>query len=167
MLNMFYYELWQDTLERSGFKDIEDTINKLKECPYLLKEIIFILEYNLENIDFKEQDINLDYPCPLKLHCRYSLAEVLAALEEHKLDHKSSFREGVKYLEDKKIDIFFITLNKSEKDYSETTMYDDYAIDDEYFHWQSQIGTSDTSPTGQRYINHESLGSNVVLERKR
>ena len=42
-------------------------------------------------------------------------------------------------------------------------MYDDYAIDDEYFHWQSQSGTSETSPTGQRYINHESLGSKVIL----
>lgn len=170
MLNMFYYELWHNTLERSGFNNIEDSINKLKEYSSLLNEIISILEYNLENIDFKEQDVNLDYPCPLKLHCKYSMSEVLAAFEEHNLDRKSSFREGVKYLEDKKTDIFFITLNKSEKDYSETTMYDDYAIDDEYFHWQSQSGTSDTSPTGQRYINHESLGSKVILfvrERKK
>lgn len=170
MFNMFYYELWQDTLEKSGFNKIENCINKLREYPHLLNEIISILEYNLENIDFKENDIKLNYPCPLKLHCRYSMAEVLAAFEEHKLDRKSSFREGVKYLEDKKTDIFFVTLNKSEKDYSETTMYDDYAIDDEYFHWQSQSGTSDTSPTGQRYINHESLSSSVVLfvrERKK
>jgi superfamily II DNA or RNA helicase len=170
MFNMFYYELWQDTLEKSGFKKIEDSITKLKECPTLLNEIISILENNLENIDFKEKEMDLDYPCPLKLHCRYSMAEVLAAFGEHKLDRKFSFREGVKYLEDKKTDIFFITLNKSEKDYSETTMYDDYAIDDEYFHWQSQSGTSDTSQTSQRYINHETLGSKVMLfvrERKK
>lgn len=79
------------------------------------------------------------------------------------MEKKSSFREGVLYLKDKKTDMFFITLNKSEKDYSETTMYDDYAIDDELFHWQSQSGTSDVSPTGQRYINHESMGSKVIL----
>ena len=163
MLNMFYYELWQDTLEKSGFSDIEDCIFKLKKCSHLLNEIISILKYNLENIDFKEKELKLDYLCPLKLHSRYSMAEVLAAFEEHKPNHKSSFREGVKYLEEKKTDIFFVTLNKSAKDYSETTMYDDYAIDDEYFHWQSQSGTSDTSPTGQRYIYHESLGSKVVL----
>lgn len=163
MLNMLYYELWQDTLEKAGFNSIEDCIFKLKECHQLLNEIISILKYNLENIDFKEKEMKLDYPCPLKLHSRYSMAEVLAAFEEHKLNYKSSFREGVKYLEKKKTDIFFITLNKSEKDYSETTMYDDYAIDDEYFHWQSQSGTSETSPTGQRYINHESLGSKVIL----
>jgi len=163
MLNMFYYERWQDTLERSGFNNIDDCIIKLKKSTYLLNEIISILKYNLENIDFIERKLELNYPCPLKLHSRYSLAEVLAAFEEHKLHRKSSFREGVKYLSEKKTDIFFITLNKSAKDYSETTMYDDYAIDDEYFHWQSQSGTSDASPTGQRYINHESLGSKVIL----
>lgn len=163
MFNMFYYSLWQDTLEKSNFNYIEESINKLKECPPLYNEIISVLEYNLENISVMEKNLDLGYQSPLKLHCKYSMAEILAAFEEHKLDKKSSFREGVLYLNDKKTDMFFITLNKSEKDYSETTMYDDYAIDDEYFHWQSQSGTADTSATGQRYINHESMGSKVLL----
>ncbi|MGB4658684.1 MAG: DUF3427 domain-containing protein, partial [Mobilitalea sp.] len=163
MLNMFYYTMWQDTLDAKHFTSIEESINKIKECDPLCREIISVLEYNLENISFKEQHIDLGYPCPLKLHCRYSMAEALSALEENKLEKKSSLREGVLYLKDKKTDIFFITLNNSEKDYSETTMYDDYAIDDEYFHWQSQSGTSDTSTTGQRYINHETMGSKVLL----
>jgi len=163
MLNMFYYTLWQDTLEKMNFNIIEDSINKLKEFNTIYQEIISNLEYNLENISFKEERLNLEYHCPLKLHCTYSMAEILAAFEENKLDKKSPFREGVLYLKDKKTDMFFITLNKSEKDYSESTMYDDYAIDDELFHWQSQSGTSDTSPTGQRYINHESMGSKVIL----
>jgi len=34
-------------------------------------------------------------------------------------------------------------------------MYDDYAITDKLFHWQSQSKTSDTSPVGERYINHQ------------
>jgi len=55
------------------------------------------------------------------------------------------------------------SLNKSEKDYSETTMYDDYAIDDEYFHWQSQSFTSDISQTVRRYINHEPIDSKILL----
>ncbi len=170
MLNMFYYELWQDTLEKLGFKSIEDSILKLKGCSNLLNEIISILKYNLENIDFKEKELKLDYPCPLKLHSRYSMAEVLAAFEKNTLRKVFKLMAGVLFLKDKKTDIFFITLNKSEEEYSETTMYDDYAIDDEYFHWQSQSVTSDTSPTGQRYINHELLGSKVVLfvrERKK
>lgn len=163
MFNMFYYSLWQKTLNEMNFTSIEESIKKLKDCSPMNKEIISVLKYNLENINIIEKDLKLGYQNPLKLHCRYSMTEVLAAFEEHKLDKKSSFREGVLYLKDRKTDMFFITLNKSEKEYSETTMYDDYAIDDEYFHWQSQSGTSDVSPTGQRYINHESMGSKVLL----
>lgn len=66
-------------------------------------------------------------------------------------------------LPDKKLDVFMVTLNKSDKDYSPTTMYEDYSINEELFHWQSQNATSDTSPTGQRYINHKKMGSDVLL----
>ena len=45
-------------------------------------------------------------------------------------DSSPSFREGVKYFKDKNLDIFFITLNKSEKDFSPSTLYEDYAINE-------------------------------------
>ena len=75
----------------------------------------------------------------------------------------SSCRESVKWFVDKKTDIFFITLNKSDKDYSPSTMYDDYSINSELFHWQSQSIISEFSETGQRYINHKKLGSKILL----
>ncbi len=78
-------------------------------------------------------------------------------------DKPGTVREGVKYLRDKKTDLFFITLNKSDKDYSPTTMYQDYSINDSLFHWQSQSTTSDTSPTGQRYQNHRKQNGMVIL----
>ncbi len=81
--------------------------------------------------------------------------KILAALR--------SPREGVKYFEDLKTDIFFITLNKSDKDFSPSTQYEDYAINDRLFHWQSQSRTSDTSPTGKRYINHRQTGNHIAL----
>lgn len=72
-------------------------------------------------------------------------------------------REGVTWLKDKKIDVFFVTLNKSDKDYSPTTLYEDYSINDRYFHWQSQSTVSPESKTGQRYIHHKKLGSKIML----
>ncbi len=64
---------------------------------------------------------------------------------------------------DKKTDILFVTLDKSEKDYSPTTLYEDYAINEVLFHWQSQSTTSDTSTTGKRYINHKKTGNIILL----
>jgi hypothetical protein len=42
---------------------------------------------------------------------------VLAAFGFHNEEKAPEFREGVKYLADKRTDIFFITLNKSDKDF--------------------------------------------------
>jgi hypothetical protein len=72
-------------------------------------------------------------------------------------------REGVKWLPEKKLDVFFVTLNKSDKDYSPTTMYNDYSINEWLFHWQSQSTTAERSTTGQRYIQHKEQGSRVLL----
>ena len=66
-------------------------------------------------------------------------------------------------MNDKQTDVLFVTLNKSDKDYSPTTMYNDYSINDSLFHWQSQSTTSDKSSTGQRYIHHAERGSRVLL----
>ena len=58
---------------------------------------------------------------------------------------------------------FFITLNKSDKDFSPSTLYEDYAINEKLFHWQTQSKTSVQSTTGQRYINHLKTGNKIAL----
>jgi hypothetical protein len=63
------------------------------------------------------------------------------------------FREGVHCFLEKNTDIFLVTINKNEEDYIPSTMYNDYAISNELFHWESQSRTSVDSPTGQRYVN--------------
>ena len=42
-------------------------------------------------------------------------------------------------------------------------MYQDYAINERLFHWQSQSTTSADSPTGRRYVEHEPRGYTVLL----
>lgn len=97
---------------------------------------------------------------PLRVHARYQREEVLAALDYCSLERKpNSFREGVLFVPDLNVDAFFITLKKSEADYSPTTMYQDYPISPTLFHWESQSTTSTTSRTGQRYLT----GSSTVL----
>ena len=58
----------------------------------------------------------------------------------------ATVREGVKWLPDKQLDVFFVTLNKADKDYSPTTMYNDYSINESLFHWQSQSTTRRLHP---------------------
>jgi hypothetical protein len=69
----------------------------------------------------------------------------------------------VKYFADEQTDIFFITLNKSDKDFSPSTLYEDYEINERLFHWQTQSRVSEHTPTAQRYIHHRETGNRIVL----
>src|SRR5579875_2617308 len=60
----------------------------------------------------------------------------------------STFREGVLWCEQLNTDAFLITLKKTETDYSPTTMYRDFALSPQLFHWESLSTTSAASPTG-------------------
>lgn len=111
-------------------------------------------------LDFIDEPVELGFDCPLDLHCPYTRDQLLVALDFMK---PSTVREGVKWLPEKNIDVFFVTLNKADKDYSPTTMYNDYSINESLFYWQSQSTTVENSPTGQRYIHHKERGSKVLL----
>jgi hypothetical protein len=60
-------------------------------------------------------------------------------------------------------DVFFVDLRKAERDYSPSTMYRDYAINRERFHWESQSRQTPEQRTVQRYINHRAQGTDVLL----
>ena len=42
-------------------------------------------------------------------------------------------------------------------------MYEDYAINEELFHWQTQSGVSADGSTTQRYVNHKQTGTYISL----
>ncbi|MFK5947358.1 MAG: DUF3427 domain-containing protein [Methylococcales bacterium] len=99
----------------------------------------------------------------LNLHASYTREQIILSLGLGSFENPRASREGVMHVPERKIDVFFADINKSEKDFSPTTMYEDYAITDKLFHWQSQSNTSDTSPVGMRYINHEEQGYTPLL----
>lgn len=100
---------------------------------------------------------------PLQLHARYTREEVLAAIGRSTLAKPFTHREGPLFHPATNTDYFFITLQKSEKFYSPSTRYRDYAVSPDLFHWESQSTTPSHSPVGQRYIHHANRGSNVML----
>lgn len=164
MMGMLYYSFYQGTPESQGIKTFEEALSILCENnKKMIEEAVEILDYNYRHIDFVDKDVDLGTAIPLDLHCSYSIDQIMAAFGYFNESKKPSFREGVKYFKEMKLDAFFITLNKSEKDYSPSTLYEDYAINERLFHWQSQSRTSVESETGQRYINHLKTGNRIVL----
>ena len=160
MLLMLHYDVWQSA---AGFNSFEESINQIGENKVLVKEIIEVLEILSDRVDFKEIEIELPYNQPLKVHARYTRDQILAAFGDSSFEKKSSNREGVAFIENINSELLFVDLLKSEEDYSPTTMYDDYAISEILFHWQSQNQTRDDLGKGLTYINHEKLGKRILL----
>ena len=160
MLQMLHFTIWQDAVEKTGFANPVESIRTLRKNPVLLQEIQEILVYQQEQLDFIDQPCDLGFDCPLDAHCHYTRDQLFAAMDYYK---PNTIRAGVYHLSEKKIDVFMITLNKSEKHYSPSTMYKDYSMNETLFHWQSQSTTADCSPTGQRYIHHREQGGRILL----
>jgi len=160
MLLMLHYDVWQNA---GGFQNLEESIKAIGSSEILRQEIIEVLEFLIDKIDFKEIEINLPYSQPLKLHSRYTRDQILVAFGLSNFLKKSSNREGVAENKELNTEILFIDLIKSEEDFSPTTMYNDYAISDILFHWQSQNSARPDIGKGLSYIKHLENNKTILL----
>lgn len=160
MCLMLHYDIWQAA---GGYASLEESIQAIGRNKILTEEIMEVLELQSDKIDFVEKDISLPYVQPLKIHGRYTRDQILAAFGENTFQSKSSNREGLVSPEGKNTELLLVTLEKSEENYSPTTMYNDYAISDTLFHWQSQNATKASSGRGLSYINHQANDRLILL----
>ena len=160
MLLMLHYDVWQVA---GNFETLEDSIRTIGKNKVLIDEIKEVLTILIDEVSFKEIEIELPYKQPLKVHSRYTRDQILTAFGLSTFDKKSSNREGV--AENKKLntEILFVDLIKSEEDFSPTTMYNDYAVTESLFHWQSQNQTRADHGKGLTYINHLDLEKRILL----
>ena len=166
-LRMWQYTLWQKSSAEAGFADAREALTLWADQGALTEELRQLLTLQFDGFTILPQPAGLPYACALEVYCTYSRDQIFAALG---VANPSSVREGVRYLADKKTDVFLVTLNKTEQEFSDTTLYEDYSIDESLFHWQSQGRTTPESPTGQRYLHQKERGGHVLLfvrERKK
>lgn len=160
MLLMLHYDIWQNA---GGFDDLEQSIQEIGKSKILVEEILEVLEVIIDKIDFKEIDILLPYIQPLKLHARYTRDQILTAFQLSTFHKKSSNREGCAENKELNTELLFIDLIKSEEDFSPTTMYDDYAVNEFLFHWQSQNSARPDKGKGLSYIEHKNSNKKILL----
>lgn len=160
MCLMLYYDVWQNP---GQFNSLEESIKAIGANPVLVEEIIELLEILLDKIDFLEKKINLPYDQPLKVHSRYTRDQILVAFGLSTFDIKSSNREGCANNSNINTELLFVDLVKSESDFSPSTLYQDYAISDTLFHWQSQNASRPDTGKGLSYIKHEEQGKIILL----
>lgn len=148
--------------QERGFAQPGTCLAYLWSHPHHLREISELAEVLLEELKF------VPIPQPermggLQVHCHYRQEQILTALTYGQRSELKRVREGVYFIESSQLDLLFVTLKKSEKDYSPSTMYKDYVISPDLFHWQSQSQTTAHSVKGRRNIEHQALGITPLL----
>ena len=160
LLTMLHFDLWGADRE---IGDLRASLARLWANPGRREELLEIVDLLDDRADVVPRPLRLPLPIPLAVHCRYTRDEALAAVGASRVEAPRPLREGVLWDQASACDLFFVTINKSERHYSPTTMYRDHAISRTLFHWESQSTTTERSPTGQRYIHHRERGSHVLL----
>jgi superfamily II DNA or RNA helicase/HKD family nuclease len=160
LVEMLHVTLWSN--QSLGW-NLAKAGDRLSGNPSAVADLRLILHHCLAHAPASHAGRVPNLAGPLTIHSQYTRDEVLVGLGHWTLARRPDHREGVLHLASSKVDAFFITLQKTEEDYSPTTMYEDYLISHELFHWQSQSGTAADSRTGQRYIRHRELGYTPLL----
>lgn len=151
-----------------GLDTLESSLGLLQQHPAIVQELgelLPLLDDLSVHITYPlDKELRWKHRIPLSVHARHTMRDVLTAFGMLRVDGSSVYEQkGIFRDERTNSDLFFVTLEKSERDYSPSTLYKDYAISPAEFHWESQSGTSQQSPTGQRYIRHRERGGHILL----
>ena len=164
---MCHYDFWDKPVKQAGFESLSSSLKTLnhRSLKKELNEVITLLIARLETQEFSMPVVNNTVvdSSPLKMHVRYPKEHIFVAFGESTIDKKSSSREGVINIADANTELLFVTLDKCEKQFSATTMYHDYAISPELFHWQTQNSAKPISGKGLGYVQQKQNNKTFIL----
>lgn len=162
--DLTYLKMWAANFgEEQEINQLEKLITRFWKYPELVNEYCTLMEYLLNEVTHRTKLWENPHNVYLELHSKYSRDEIMAAFNDIRKGKLYQPREGVFFHKETKCNLLFVTLNKSEKDYSPSTMYRDYAISDTLFHWQTQSNTKPTTTKGTRHLEHKEKGITPLL----
>lgn len=105
----------------------------------------------------------LPFKCSLELGAHYSIKDIQAALGLATLETAGQRGVGVIRFPPIKAYALLVTFQKTEREFSPSTMYADYPISRELLHWESQSNTAQQSEAGQNLIHHVERGYTILI----
>jgi superfamily II DNA or RNA helicase/HKD family nuclease len=162
LARMLFFTLWPN---RGGFTSYADGLAHLRRHPAVCAELRELIALGVDRSRHTPRSLGQGLQhVPLLSHAHYRREEALAALGWANLERSARGNiTGVAWAEETQTDALLINLRKTEHEFSPTTMYRDYAISPELFHWESQNATSTTSEAGRRYLGQAGRRTHVVL----
>ena len=163
---LFYYDVLYHPFNKYYSKygvqvnSFEEGIAHLAEFPYFIEELQYLIDIRMKDIRQTTTWIEGIGEIGIELYGCYS-ADEIHLLCENTL--KRGVPLGTMYDHDNKLSMVMVTTNKADKEYSPSTLYKDYAINENQFHWQSKNDVRIESKEGQRFIHQKDNGWKFLL----
>ena len=165
---MLYYILYQERIDKTEFKDMGMyqalALLHKDHYRYFKQEVVEIVSYLLAHLEITTTPLGADVLPGIELYGCYTREEIFTLVgrqtEEKRMSGSVS---GVFNLPEYDATLLFVTLNKSDRDFSPSTQYDDYVINKDYFHWQSKNTDAHYNKGGRIYIDQPIKHNKIIL----
>lgn len=149
---MLYYILYGKTISNMKFSSLEEGFEVFMRYPLFVSEVKQLVDYVISTLEVTTFAVGEGMPIALEQYGCYTREEVFAIFGRQTAEKKMQGSvTGVFNIEELNTELFFVTLNKSDKDFSASTMYDDYVVSENRFHWKSQ-NTDTHEGRGKRFV---------------
>lgn len=147
---MFYYDMFQEAGRYTSLQGMFDDLSKDDLFCNEISQVIVLIKNRCEAYEMRDNSSIINFP--LKLHGVYTKDQIFVAVRTSSIDKKSSCREGCERNKRLNLEAMFVDIIKDREEGSNTN-YNDFAISESLFNWETQNKVSPTSQAGQNYIN--------------
>lgn len=158
-----HYRIWGKPGRLLGMANIEESYQRAAQNRSLMCDIEEVLAWADEESRVGSASLNLPFHCALELHATYGSDEIKAALGGASFESSGVTGVGRLHFPQIKTVVSLVTFQKTEKEFSPSTMYQDYPISRELLHWETQAQTSQSSDPGQTLIHHQERGYTMLF----
>jgi len=158
-----YYRFWGDKGSKCGFVSLKDAFIQLGRNQSILNDLEEILAWSSDTTTVSGQRPILPFFCPFELHAHYGIKDIQAVFKKATLETAGQTGVGVIHFPEFKAYVLLVTFQKTDKEFSPSTMYADYPISRDLLHWESQANTAQHHNDGQNLIHHEERGYTVLI----
>ena len=163
MALLAHYRIWGKPGVKLGMRSIGQSYQRLAQNPSVLSDLDEILAWAWEESRIGNVLSKLPFKTMLELHATYGSDEIKAALGGASFESSGVTGVGRLHFPEIKTYVSLVTFQKTEKEFSPSTMYQDYPISRELLHWETQVQTSQASEVGQNLIHHEQRGYTMLF----
>lgn len=165
---MLYYNLYQERIDKTEFKEMGmyRALELLHDERYrhFKQEMQEIIAYLLNRLEITTVPLGADVLPGIELYGCYTREEIFTLVGRQTAEKRmQGAASGAFALPEYDATLLFVTLNKSDKDFSPTTQYDDYVVNKDYFHWQSKNTDSHSNRGGRVYTEQPDKRNKIIL----